>query len=249
MEDIYDSQARFQSSSGRFLTIDPLAEKYYSISPYAYCAGNPVRYIDPDGEKLKIWYKDQQGRDQIYIYSGGAVTIDNKFVDQVAEAYHYNKENCRGDNPMTTATEGNLEIPIIQTDGENMYWSSTVYWNPELGLQTETTVLSPATSVDHEMDHALDDAQSHNEHSKNVSTFDSQYGTKEERRVITGSEQKTARANGEKNDNLPTRVNHGGKSVIVKHGVTSTKIDYVKTQEYENRRRKIKNDSTIQWPE
>jgi len=35
--------------SSRFLTIDPLAEKYYNISPYAFCANNPVLYVDPDG--------------------------------------------------------------------------------------------------------------------------------------------------------------------------------------------------------
>ena len=47
---LYDVSARFlQTSLGRFTTIDPLAEKYPSISPYAYCNGNPVRYIDPDG--------------------------------------------------------------------------------------------------------------------------------------------------------------------------------------------------------
>ena len=28
---------------------DPLAEKYRSLSPYAYCAGDPVNYIDPTG--------------------------------------------------------------------------------------------------------------------------------------------------------------------------------------------------------
>ena len=28
---------------------DPLAEAYYHVSPYAYCAGNPVSYVDPDG--------------------------------------------------------------------------------------------------------------------------------------------------------------------------------------------------------
>ena len=29
--------------------IDPLCEKYYSISPYVYCMSNPVRFVDPDG--------------------------------------------------------------------------------------------------------------------------------------------------------------------------------------------------------
>ena len=34
----------------RTTTIDPLAEKYYSISPYAWCGNNPVRFIDPNGK-------------------------------------------------------------------------------------------------------------------------------------------------------------------------------------------------------
>ena len=36
--------------------IDPLCEKYYSISPYAYCANNPVNRFDPDG---RDWYQDK----------------------------------------------------------------------------------------------------------------------------------------------------------------------------------------------
>ena len=49
----YDFEARqFSPTFHRFTTMDPLAEKYYSISPYAYCAGNPVIYIDSDGEKI-----------------------------------------------------------------------------------------------------------------------------------------------------------------------------------------------------
>jgi len=32
----------------QWTSVDPLAEKYYSISPYAYCAGNPVNRIDPN---------------------------------------------------------------------------------------------------------------------------------------------------------------------------------------------------------
>ncbi|MBQ0044893.1 MAG: hypothetical protein KBT05_07720 [Bacteroidales bacterium] len=40
---LYDFCARYlETSMGRFTTIDPLAEKYPSVSPYAYCAGDPV---------------------------------------------------------------------------------------------------------------------------------------------------------------------------------------------------------------
>jgi hypothetical protein len=31
------------------MSIDPKAESFYHISPYAYCAGDPVNLVDPDG--------------------------------------------------------------------------------------------------------------------------------------------------------------------------------------------------------
>jgi RHS repeat-associated protein len=46
----YDFVARQHDPAiGRFMSIDPLCEKYYWISPYAYCANNPVNRIDPNG--------------------------------------------------------------------------------------------------------------------------------------------------------------------------------------------------------
>jgi len=44
------------SKSGSFTTMDPLAEKYYSWSPYAYCMGNPVRNVDPTGMASSPYY-------------------------------------------------------------------------------------------------------------------------------------------------------------------------------------------------
>ena len=37
-----------------WLSVDPMADKYPGISPYAYCAWNPVRLVDPDGND---WYE------------------------------------------------------------------------------------------------------------------------------------------------------------------------------------------------
>ena len=48
--DYIDYGARLYSPGlGRWLSPDPLAEKYYNVSPYAFCNNNPVNFVDPDG--------------------------------------------------------------------------------------------------------------------------------------------------------------------------------------------------------
>ena len=50
--DLYDFAARqLDPALGRTTTQNPMAEKYYSISPYAWCAGNPIKHIDLTGKE------------------------------------------------------------------------------------------------------------------------------------------------------------------------------------------------------
>ena len=52
---------QYSPALSRWLVPDPMGEKYYDVSPYVYCAGNPVEYYDPDGQKIKVSteYQDQ----------------------------------------------------------------------------------------------------------------------------------------------------------------------------------------------
>ena len=58
---LYDYGARhYDPVLGRFMTVDLMAEKYYSWSPYTYCLNNPMIYMDPDGrdpKKLSHWIR------------------------------------------------------------------------------------------------------------------------------------------------------------------------------------------------
>lgn len=50
--DTYDYGARgMYPAIGRFMCVDPHAEKYYSTSPYSYCGANPIKFVDSDGKE------------------------------------------------------------------------------------------------------------------------------------------------------------------------------------------------------
>ncbi len=58
--DLYDSQARqYDPLLGRTTTVDPHSSAYFHTSHYVWCAGNPVRNIDPDGKR--VWSFDEKG--------------------------------------------------------------------------------------------------------------------------------------------------------------------------------------------
>jgi RHS repeat-associated protein len=44
----------YEPKTSVWISVDPLAEKYPSMSPYAYCINNPINVIDPDGRDIII---------------------------------------------------------------------------------------------------------------------------------------------------------------------------------------------------
>ncbi len=75
----YDFSARYKTVGlPPFTTMDPLAEKYYSWSPYAYCANNPMNRIDPDGRDWRITTRyNEESRKIEYNMTVNAVLYNN----------------------------------------------------------------------------------------------------------------------------------------------------------------------------
>ena len=46
-----DSLVNLSKESSRWMSMDPLANKYPNMSPYVFCSDNPIYYIDPDGRE------------------------------------------------------------------------------------------------------------------------------------------------------------------------------------------------------
>ena len=68
--------ARYYSSDlSIWLSVDPMSDKYPSLSPYGYCANNPVKLVDPNGEE--IYEFDESGK---FLRVSG----DNGSADQIA---------------------------------------------------------------------------------------------------------------------------------------------------------------------
>ena len=68
-----------------------MADKYPNLSPYAYCAWNPVKLVDPDGNEALDdvdWYKSRHGDN--YIWREGhamSVNVNDEVYDNVGESH------------------------------------------------------------------------------------------------------------------------------------------------------------------
>ena len=82
----YDYGARlYDPSYCRFTTVDPLAEKYYSTSPYAYVKNNPLKFIDPDGRKLINTISPNSHQALFYIAKIAATSLGNHVLSTLID--------------------------------------------------------------------------------------------------------------------------------------------------------------------
>ena len=95
----YFGSRYYSSDLSIWLSVDPMSDKYASLSPYTYCANNPVKLVDPNGEEVWIPGVDEKGNvtytaekgdsyrtfvDQFYCLKKGE---DNKFQDKSLEIF------------------------------------------------------------------------------------------------------------------------------------------------------------------
>ena len=194
-----------------WMSVDPLQEKYPNISTYCYAANNPIKFIDSDGRKLLF-------------ASGTTEAFKQKFRAAIMYLHEHN-----ADGIIAQIDKSSTIIYITERVGEASAFSKTkktIYWDPNMGVLTSSDKkMSPAAVLNHEADHTLQYLKNPDKFAQDSKTLDSDYNDKEEMRVITGSEQKTALALGEISAGEVTRTDHIGIPYITKSPTTTEAKD------------------------
>ncbi|WP_027002857.1 RHS repeat domain-containing protein [Hugenholtzia roseola] len=88
----------------RFWGINPLAEKYYSLTPFAYVANNPINAIDPDGREITYTFsEDMTGEEKMEFLQGLSKLYEDSntfqtMFDDLASSKHEHKIQIFGYN-------------------------------------------------------------------------------------------------------------------------------------------------------
>ena len=161
---IYDSFARFQNTYSRFMSIDPKAESFYHISPYTYCAGDPVNLVDPDGEKIEVitngeihLWREYNGKWGFYNKDNELYIGDDEFVNAASAALtHLMKYSSTGFELVEYLSNHISKIRLFNTP-KSGWQKGKLGWNinnPEAVPTTEGLQANAIVNLGHELAHA-----------------------------------------------------------------------------------------------
>ena len=112
-----------------WLSVDPMADKYPSISPYAYCAWNPMKLVAPNGKEVD---------DPPYSGSGWGHSIRRFLYNKLGLSNNVNNVVEAGINPMFQSGEVFALLP-----------SSMMFLYPKMVQLTFLTVFQIHLIYDH----------------------------------------------------------------------------------------------------
>lgn len=174
----YKEARYYDSDVARFLSLDPKARDYPSLSDYCYVAGNPLIFVDSDGKDIRIYYKDTDGNQQsIKINKVDDKSLDNlvtqsgnnQFVSQFVDAVKYAREGDKKGlfekmakrKKVVAVYEAQVSEYLEGAYTEEGSEDGKIAWNPKNGTalydKTENPtgeVSSPAVGLLHEFGHA-----------------------------------------------------------------------------------------------
>jgi len=143
--------SREEKSVQWWLLPDPLAELYYSISPYAYCLNNPIKYIDPDGRIVRV-ANNIANTTAYNIYSSTAManSMYNKFTTGPMAAHTLSFQTFGESSFGAYVVTGNTKTHISNVTASHLTGDYSFEFNINL-LSGEKNFGSGATILGHEV--------------------------------------------------------------------------------------------------
>ena len=129
-----------------WLSVDPLSDKYPNISPYAYCAWNPVKLVDPDGrdvlptseEAYQMILSSLPEEARPYVQRNADGSIDRELMNSFdCESQNYNdlRELVNLDNCTIEVSVAYSNPSYINCNGEYAPEDFQWYGNPSLDAE------------------------------------------------------------------------------------------------------------------